>query len=143
MLPELLGCLLAAALLPIAYSALHRIEDEQRRRRIFLVASVVTNLGLLGFFKYYNFFIGSMQEGAAALGLDVALLHLDIVLPVGISFYTFQTMSLKHTLCFLLFLILTFLSLCTLILFRDQVVHYLLVPELFHRKTTPFQSCFA
>jgi D-alanyl-lipoteichoic acid acyltransferase DltB (MBOAT superfamily) len=61
-----------------------------RRKRLWLTTSMCTNLGLLGFFKYFNFFVGSFEQ---AFGLDAAALHLDIVLPVGISFYTFQTMS--------------------------------------------------
>ncbi|HMP74751.1 MAG TPA: MBOAT family protein [Kiritimatiellia bacterium] len=64
------------------------------RARTWLVGtSMVVNLGLLGFFKYFNFFIGSAEEMLAAMGLPVERLYLQIVLPVGISFYTFQTMS--------------------------------------------------
>ncbi len=62
----------------------------QSKKRLFLVASMVTNLGLLGFFKYYNFFAASLAD---LLGITVSEWRLDIVLPVGISFYTFQTMS--------------------------------------------------
>jgi len=63
------------------------------RRRALLVASLVGNLGVLGFFKYFNFFIGSFEALTAPLGLPLDFLHLHIVLPVGISFYTFQTLS--------------------------------------------------
>ena len=66
---------------------------DQRRRRVWLVLSLVTNLGLLGFFKYFNFFVASATDALAALGLDPGSLRLDIVLSVGISFYTFQTLS--------------------------------------------------
>lgn len=66
---------------------------DPRRRRAWLVLSLVTNLGLLGFFKYFNFFVASATDALAALGLDPGSLRLDIVLPVGISFYTFQTLS--------------------------------------------------
>ena len=55
-----------------------------------LIASLAANLGLLGFFKYYNFLAGSL---AGLLGLPPRTLYLDIILPVGISFYTFQSMS--------------------------------------------------
>ena len=65
-------------------------ETAHRRMRLWLVASMCTNLGLLGFFKYFNFFVGSFES---AFGVDAGALHLNIVLPVGISFYTFQTMS--------------------------------------------------
>lgn len=64
------------------------------RRRIFLWISILFNLGLLGFFKYYNFFIDSWIEVLGNLGYEVMnTWTLNIILPVGISFYTFQTMS--------------------------------------------------
>lgn len=70
------------------------IEDgDPAHRRRWLWLSVVTNLGVLGFFKYFNFFVASFAELCAALGVSVSLTTLDIVLPVGISFYTFQTLS--------------------------------------------------
>ena len=72
--------------------ALGRSEDPTRRRRLVL-ASVVGNLGALAFFKYHNFFAESAAAGLQALGLEVSAPTLAIVLPVGISFYTFQTMS--------------------------------------------------
>ena len=61
-----------------------------RSRWWLLIASLAANLGLLGFFKYYNFLAGSL---AGLLGISARTLHLDIILPVGISFYTFQSMS--------------------------------------------------
>lgn len=64
-----------------------------RVRRFFLGISLVGNLGLLGFFKYYNFFADSLALLLAAGGLDVNTSTLHIILPVGISFYTFQTLS--------------------------------------------------
>ena len=63
------------------------------RRKALLALSVCGNLGLLGVFKYFNFFSGAVHDGLAGLGLDVPLCQLDVLLPVGISFYTFQTMS--------------------------------------------------
>jgi len=63
-------------------------ESEKRRRRFFLIISLVANLGMLGYFKYCNFFISSFS-GIFGFGMH----HLDIILPVGISFYTFQSMS--------------------------------------------------
>lgn len=65
-----------------------------RKRKYWLYASVFFNLGLLGFFKYFNFFVDSYIDAARSLGF--AMQHtwtLNIILPVGISFYTFQTMS--------------------------------------------------
>ena len=51
------------------------------------------NLGMLGYFKYYNFFAESLQAALARAGVHVSLAHLNVVLPIGISFYTFQSMS--------------------------------------------------
>lgn len=62
-------------------------------RRWILLASVAFNLGLLGFFKYFNFFTAEFQALAGSLGWTVHPITLHVVLPVGISFYTFQTMS--------------------------------------------------
>ncbi len=61
------------------------------RRRFFLISSLVVNLGILFFFKYFNFFISSFQVILTPLNLNVSTLN--IILPVGISFYTFQTLS--------------------------------------------------
>ncbi len=72
--------------------ALGRAEDAARRKRLVTI-SVVANLGALGFFKYFDFFVESAAAGLAALGVDADLPTLRILLPVGISFYTFQTMS--------------------------------------------------
>ncbi len=67
------------------------LEPAVRKRWITL--SVVTNLSILGVFKYFNFFAGSLVSLLAWLGLPISFNVVDIVLPVGISFYTFQTMS--------------------------------------------------
>jgi len=67
--------------------------DRPARRRALIVVSLVANLGVLGFFKYFNFFVDSAADMLAFLGLQVHPRTLDIVLPVGISFYTFQTLS--------------------------------------------------
>jgi alginate O-acetyltransferase complex protein AlgI len=72
--------------------SLHRTTDLGRRK-LLLGVSCVANLGMLGFFKYCNFFIDNAVSVLAALGVNVDPVHLSIVLPVGISFYTFQTMS--------------------------------------------------
>ena len=64
-----------------------------RRRKLILLASLVTNLGILGFFKYCGFFVDSAAEGLAAMGVQANVSTLQIILPVGISFYTFQTLS--------------------------------------------------
>ncbi len=66
---------------------------DPRRRRWLVSASIVTSLGLLGFFKYAGFFAASLARLASLFGVTLSPLDLGIVLPVGISFYTFQTMS--------------------------------------------------
>ena len=71
---------------------IHRSEPE-RTRRFALLASLVMNLGLLGFFKYYDFGVENLQRLFASMGLTFPLETLGIVVPVGISFYTFQTLS--------------------------------------------------
>jgi D-alanyl-lipoteichoic acid acyltransferase DltB (MBOAT superfamily) len=68
-------------------------EQEDRRRLRWLLLSVAVNLGILGFFKYSGFFLDSLSELTTSLGLGELNPALRIVLPVGISFYTFQTMS--------------------------------------------------
>ena len=67
-------------------------QDEPARKR-WIALSVVLNLGLLGVFKYANFFLDSALALARSLGFEASPHVLGIVLPVGISFYTFQTMS--------------------------------------------------
>ncbi|MFB3904379.1 MAG: MBOAT family protein [Acidobacteriota bacterium] len=63
------------------------------RRKLFLLASLSANLGILGFFKYFNFFIDNAARLLGTLGLHPDLPILYVILPVGISFYTFQAMS--------------------------------------------------
>ncbi len=66
---------------------------NKKARRIWFWLSVGVNLGFLGFFKYYNFFAVSFAEGIANLGLHVDPWTLQVILPVGISFYTFHGLS--------------------------------------------------
>jgi alginate O-acetyltransferase complex protein AlgI len=68
-------------------------SSSQLRRRLFLVASLVANLGLLGYFKYGGFLVDNFLLLIRAVGLEVSLAPPSIILPVGISFYTFQTLS--------------------------------------------------
>jgi len=67
--------------------------DDKKKRKILLAISLLANLGLLGFFKYYNFFIHSLVDSFAVMGITLHKSSLNIILPVGISFYTFQTLS--------------------------------------------------
>jgi alginate O-acetyltransferase complex protein AlgI len=71
---------------------LARTHDGQHRRWV-LSVSIVTNLAILGFFKYFNFFIDSGERLLGKLGLEWSAPMLHIALPVGISFYTFHGMS--------------------------------------------------
>lgn len=68
-------------------------QVEAWKRKGLLALSLVCNIGILGFFKYYNFFVQSFVEVFALFGLRPHLSTLNIILPVGISFYTFQTLS--------------------------------------------------
>lgn len=68
-------------------------ETQQRKRKLYLTASIIVNIGILGFFKYFNFFIDAFSSLISSFGLEPNLPSLQIILPVGISFYTFQTLS--------------------------------------------------
>lgn len=67
--------------------------ENEKKRRLLLCTSLIFNLGLLGFFKYYNFFVESFKSSFDIVGFYFNLETLNIILPVGISFYTFQTLS--------------------------------------------------
>lgn len=69
------------------------IQENKNRRRLLLIISLIINLGLLGFFKYYNFFVESFINAFSLFGASFQAERLNILLPVGISFYTFQTLS--------------------------------------------------
>jgi D-alanyl-lipoteichoic acid acyltransferase DltB (MBOAT superfamily) len=71
---------------------IYRTEKEVKRKRL-LILSVLANLSLLGFFKYFNFFVSGAVDLASWLGVQLDLPTLKVILPVGISFYTFQTRS--------------------------------------------------
>lgn len=71
---------------------LERIEDKPRRKML-LVVSIVANLGVLGFFKYTNFFLDNAWRVMTSMGLQPEHWHYDIILPAGISFFTFQSMT--------------------------------------------------
>lgn len=72
-----------------------QLSKTSRRstRKTLLISSIIINLGILGFFKYYNFFLGSLYDLLGIFSLPVSLKTLNIILPVGISFYTFQTLT--------------------------------------------------
>jgi len=67
--------------------------NTKARKKLFLWISICTNLGFLGFFKYFNFFAESFADMMSMIGMQANPWSLNVILPVGISFYTFQTMS--------------------------------------------------
>lgn len=68
-------------------------QENQAKRKLLLWTSIIVNLGFLGFFKYYNFFIDNFVTAFSFFGTEIRASSLSIILPVGISFYTFQTLS--------------------------------------------------
>ena len=68
-------------------------EAAPRKRRTALVLSLVFNLGMLGFFKYFDFFESSLAAAGDAIGWHFDPVTLHVILPIGISFYTFMTIS--------------------------------------------------
>lgn len=88
-----LGLIIISTL--VDYSAARGIIRAKRRagKKGWLWASILVNLGMLGYFKYFNFFAGSLASILNDAGLAASYSTLNIVLPVGISFYTFQTLS--------------------------------------------------
>jgi alginate O-acetyltransferase complex protein AlgI len=88
-------CLLMAFTTLVSYSAglgFLKYKDE-KRRKLCLVLPITADLLLLGFFKYFNFTLDTAHTVVRWLGADVSLPHLNIILPVGISFYTFHTIT--------------------------------------------------
>ena len=70
-----------------------KIENKENRRKALLWTSILMNLGFLCFFKYYNFFLDNFIAAFSFFGTEIRENTLNIILPVGISFYTFQTLS--------------------------------------------------
>ena len=68
-------------------------EENQFKRKLFLWISILVNLGFLGFFKYYNFLVDNFITAFSLFGTEIKANTLNIILLVGISFYTFQTLS--------------------------------------------------
>lgn len=66
---------------------------DEKKRKIAFWCSIGFNLSVLGFFKYFNFFVGSFSALVGQFGFEPDMLTLNVILPLGISFYTFQTMS--------------------------------------------------
>lgn len=88
-----LGLIILSTLIDYILAMKLESTEDTRHRKRFLTLSVCANLGLLGLFKYYNFFIDSAYTFFSAIGLPFQHSTLELLLPVGISFYTFQSMS--------------------------------------------------
>ncbi|MCH7808221.1 MAG: MBOAT family protein [Planctomycetes bacterium] len=88
-----LGLILASTVIDYSVGVMLSRPLSRAGRKGWLIFSVASNLGILGFFKYYNFFIESAADVSALMGLSMPISTLNIILPVGISFYTFQTLS--------------------------------------------------
>jgi alginate O-acetyltransferase complex protein AlgI len=91
--PQYIALLLAATVVDFGAGRAIASAKTQRAKQGWLAMSLVANLGLLGAFKYYNFFAGATADLLAAIGIDVQPTYLDVLLPVGISFYTFECLS--------------------------------------------------
>ena len=87
-----MGLLMLSTLLDYSYG-FSVASTNRKKAKIFLWLSIINNLGILGIFKYYNFFAIQIQRGLETLGMYTDPLLLNIALPVGISFYTFHGMS--------------------------------------------------
>ena len=88
-----LGLIIASTLVDYGVGLAMGKTESKIKRNYLLYISLVFNLGLLGFFKYFNFFIDSFVDLSTLIGLSANYSTLQIILPVGISFYTFQTLS--------------------------------------------------
>lgn len=88
-----LTLILFSTLVDFSIGYLLKNENKILRRKLYLWVSILINLGFLGFFKYFNFFVESFTEVFSFFGKEIQPNTLNIILPVGISFYTFQTLS--------------------------------------------------
>jgi D-alanyl-lipoteichoic acid acyltransferase DltB (MBOAT superfamily) len=68
-------------------------ENRKTRRKLLISISLLVNLGMLSFFKYYNFFLDAFVDAFTFMGGEISPRSLNVILPVGISFYSFQTLS--------------------------------------------------
>ncbi|MDJ0842370.1 MAG: MBOAT family O-acyltransferase [Acidobacteriota bacterium] len=88
-IPLLVGSAVADYFIALAIGG----TDDQRRKKLLLTLSISINLGILGLFKYADFVLSSVADFLGLLGYQASMPTLEWVLPVGISFYTFQSMS--------------------------------------------------
>lgn len=88
-----LSLILFSTIVDYAIGRTLQTKSDPRTRKALLVSSILVNLGFLGFFKYYNFFLDNFITAFSFFGFSISTRGLNIILPVGISFYTFQTLS--------------------------------------------------
>ena len=88
-----LGLLFLTTLLSYLSGLLLSSTEQQNRRRWICGGNIVINLAILGYFKYFNFFAENLQTLLGSIGIHLDQVTLDVILPVGISFYTFQALS--------------------------------------------------
>jgi D-alanyl-lipoteichoic acid acyltransferase DltB (MBOAT superfamily) len=88
-----LGLLLGSTVVDYFVAGYLVATDVPRRRRLALLLSLGFNLGMLGFFKYFNFFADGLHDAFARVGWRLDTVTVDVLLPIGISFYTFMTIS--------------------------------------------------
>lgn len=75
------------------YAGIYIEKAERKNKRKLLLISIIANVGILVFFKYFNFFIDNINDTSAFFGANISLPVLKIILPIGLSFHTFQAMS--------------------------------------------------
>ena len=90
---KFLGLIFLSTIIDYTIGILLSKTKPIKKRKYLLWFSLLFNLGILGFFKYYNFFIDNWIDAWSNLGISMNKSSLNIILPVGISFYTFQTLS--------------------------------------------------
>ena len=75
------------------FAGIYLEETEGKKRKVFLVASLIANIGVLAVFKYYNFLNGNLSVFLNDIGFQNPIPFLSIILPIGLSFHTFQAMA--------------------------------------------------
>ena len=88
-----LGLIILSSILDFMLAQGIEKSGTKTKKKLLLWTSIIVNLGILGFFKYFNFFVDSAEEMLSIFGMDADFVTLNVLLPVGISFYTFQTLS--------------------------------------------------
>jgi alginate O-acetyltransferase complex protein AlgI len=87
------GLIIGSSLMDYTVGRMLGKEENQAKRKMLLVVSLILNLGLLCYFKYRNFFADNIWSGLSLVGLKLPPLHFKMFLPAGISFFTFQSMT--------------------------------------------------